>query len=343
MRALSIEGREIGPGHPCWIIAEAGANADNDPARARDLVAAAAMAGADAVKFQTYTASKISTRTAPLYWQGAERSQWECFERLDKLPLETLARLVQDSTIPVFSTPFDLQAVDELDAMGVACFKVASADITYHALIRRIAQKGKPVLLSTGAASLEDVVEAVDVCLAEGNDRLALMQCTLKYPCPPHAIHLRMMEGLRRRFSYPVGLSDHSIGSAIPVGAAALGANLLEKHFTLDKSAKGSPDHAISADPVDLAEIVRGVRAVEAALGKAAKEPVAEEVQAQMYARRSVTTTRSIGVGEIIKASDLTCKRPATGIGAKLLDSVVGLTAKRDLPEDTTLGWGDVQ
>lgn len=343
MKQLQVRGRAIGGDNPCWIIAEAGANADNDPAKARDLVGAAAMAGADAVKFQTYTASKISTRKAPLYWHGEERSQWECFDKLDKLPLDCLAKLVQDSPIPVFSTPFDLEAVDELDAMGVACFKVASADITYLDLVRRIAQKGKPVIISTGASNAEDVAGAVKACGQEGNESIALLQCTLKYPCPPSAINLRMMDTLRQVFRLPTGLSDHSLGIAIPMAAAALGASIIEKHFTLDKRAQGSPDHHMSVDPMDLEAMVRGIREVEAALGQRLKEAVPVEVPAVMYARRSVTAARLIEAGEVIRAEDLTCKRPGVGIGAQNQASIVGLVARRDIPEDTTLSWGDVQ
>lgn len=339
---MHVKGRLIQNGGPCYVIAEAGVNHDNNPAKARDLIAAAALSGADAIKFQTYTASKISTRKAPLYWQGAEKSQWECFDKLDKLPSDVLAQLVQDSSITVFSTPFDLQAVDELDAMGVACFKIASADITYLDLVRKVAQKGKPIFLSTGAATMDDVAAAVFACVAEGNSQLALMHCTLKYPCPPQAINLRMMEGLRR-WTFPVGLSDHSIGISIPLAAAAMGAACIEKHYTLDKKSQGSPDHHMSVDPYDLAAMVGGIRAVEAALGSNQKQPVEEEVPAQLYARRSVTAARAIPAGKVLEAADLTAKRPGTGICASQLAKIVGCKAKRDIPEDSTLGWGDVQ
>lgn len=326
------------------MIAEAGANADNDTVKARELVASAVSAGADAVKFQTYSASKISTRTAPLYWHGPEKSQWECFDKLDKLPLETLAQLVQDhSDIVVFSTPFDLVAVDELDQMGVQCFKVASADITYHELLRRVAQKGKPIILSTGAADLEDVAAAVRVCAEEGNQQLVLLQCTLKYPCPPQDINLRMMETLRQTFRFPVGLSDHSMGISIPMAAAALGACALEKHYTLDKTAKGSPDHGMSVDPYDLRQLVLGVRQVEAAMGRRHKHPVPAEVAAYTNARRSVTAARAIPAGKTIEPDDLTCKRPGSGITAAAERNIVGLIAARDIPEDTTLAWSDVR
>lgn len=340
---IHIGGRAIGPGQPCWVIAEAGANADNDPHKARELVAQAVAAGADAVKFQTYEASKLTTRTAPLYWNGHEASQWECFDKLDKLPLRTLAHLVEDSPIPVFSTPFDLEAVDELDQMGVACFKVASADITYHALLRRIAQKGKPILISTGASKAEEVEDAIKVCAGEGNRSIVLLQCTLKYPCPPQAVHLRMMDDLRCRFRTPVGLSDHSIGLAVPFAAAALGADCLEKHYTLRKDDDGSPDHHMSVDPKDLAAMVKGIRDVEASMGQAKKEPVGEEVEALMYARRSVTTTQYVQAGETFTSGMLTCKRPGRGIAASSLDNVVGLRAKRNIAADISVTWGDVE
>lgn len=339
---IHVSGRPIGPGHPCWVIAEAGANAENDPVRAQELVDQAYKAGADAVKFQTYTASKLSTRTAPLYWNGHETSQWECFDKLDKLPMDALAKLVQSSPIPVFSTPFDLESVDELDAMGVACFKVASADITYHELIRRIARKGKPILISTGASTTLEIADALRVAMNEGNHSIVLMQCTLKYPCPAEAINLRMMEDLRAKFTMPVGLSDHSIGFAVPFAAAALGAVCLEKHYTLRKTDEGSPDHHMSVDPKDLAQMVKGIREVEAALGTHKKMPVEAEADALRFARRSVTTTQLVPVGTTFTAGMLTCKRPALGINPSVTHTVVGLKALRDLPADTTVTWGDV-
>lgn len=336
---LKIANRRIGPGHPCWVIAEAGANHDSNPVKARELVHAAAEAGADAVKFQTYQASKLSTRTAPLYWNGHEASQWECFDKLDKLPLEELAKLVQDSPIPVFSTPFDLEAVDELDAMGVACFKLASADITYRDLVERVASKGKPVLLSTGASTIPEIFEAIGWCHSVGNRDVALLQCTLKYPCPPEAVNLRMMDDLQR-FGRPVGLSDHSIGLAVPFAAAALGASMLEKHYTLRKDDQGSPDHHMSVDPAELAAMVRGIRQVEAALGAHHKEPVGAEAEALLYARRSVTTTQAVRTGQTFTAGMLTAKRPGTGVPPST--SLVGQVAKHDLAPDTTVSWGDV-
>lgn len=339
---IDIAGRKVGHGHPCFIVAEAGANADNDPVKARDLVTQAWNAGADAVKFQTYTASKLSTRTAPLYWNGHEASQWECFDKLDKLPLDALAKLVQDSPLPVFSTPFDLEAVAELDAMDVACFKVASADITYHALIRRIAETGKPIFLSTGASSIVEIAGALRVCQSAGNENVILLQCTLRYPCPTHGINLRMMGDLRDKFHHPVGLSDHSIGLAVPLAAVALGACALEKHYTLRKDDAGSPDHHMSVDPQELALMVKGIREVEAALGHQRKEPVAVEADAMLYARRSVTTTQAIRAGEYFTAGTLTCKRPGTGVSASMLERLVGMQAKRDLPADATVSWGDV-
>jgi N,N'-diacetyllegionaminate synthase len=340
---VKIGDRVIGSAHPCWIVAEAGANADNDPVKARDLVQQAWNAGADAVKFQTYQASKLSTRTAPLYWNGHETSQWECFDKLDKLPLDALAKLVQDSPIPVFSTPFDLEAVDELDAMGVVCFKVASADITYHALIRRIAQKGKPIILSTGASTPQEIAEVIAGCLGEGNDKLILLQCTLKYPCPVEEINLRMMEDLRTLFHCPVGLSDHSIGLSVPFAAAALGASVIEKHYTLRKHDKGSPDHHMSVNPKDLAQMVKGIREVETCLGHDRKGPVEVEGPALLYARRSVTLTQAVPAGTTLTAGMLTCKRPGTGIPAYGISSVVGTITTRDLAADTTVTWGDVQ
>lgn len=336
---LQIAGRPIGDGHPCYIVAEAGVNHDNSPDTARDLVAGAQGFGADAIKFQSYTASKLAAAESPLYWKGEAKSQRAVFEGLDKLPIEVLGEIIEETDFPVFSTPFDLEAVDDLDRFGVPCFKIASADITYHDLIRHVASKGKPVIISTGASMLSEVAAAVEVCRKEGNEQLVLLQCTLKYPCPPSSINLKAMQTLRQEFGFPVGLSDHSIGIAVPLAAAALGACMLEKHFTLAKETKGSPDHWLSADRLDLSRIVRGVRDAEAALGCALKLPDPIEAEAQLYARRSVTSAKDIPVGATLTPDMLTCKRPATGIPADRMGTLYGARARWPIPDDTTIDW----
>jgi sialic acid synthase SpsE len=344
--SFEIAGRTVGIGHPCYVIAEAGVNHNCDVQLGYKLIESAGAAGADAVKFQSYTASKIATRVAPRYWvepDDPRGTQWDTFDKLDKLSdrdFKSLLGHAKHVGITAFSTPFDDEAVDFLASLDVPAFKIASADLTCHGLIERAARAGRPMILSTGTSSLGEVEEALEVCARAGNDRVVLLHCTLRYPCPPEGINLRMMEHLMRAFpGVPVGLSDHSLGISVPQAAAALGACMVEKHYTVDKALPGSPDHHLSVDPPEMRAMVEGIRTVEKALGKARKGLEPLERDAYLYARRSVTSKVAIPRGTAISREMLTYKRPGTGIGAKHLDLVVGRIARIDIPADTTLTW----
>jgi sialic acid synthase SpsE len=343
---FEIAGRRVGKGEPCYVIAEAGVNHNCDVQLGYKLIETAGAAGADAIKFQSYTAGKISTRVAPRYWvepADPAGSQWDTFDKLDKLSdrdFKSLLGHARQVGITAFSTPFDDEAVDFLASLEVPAFKIASADLTCHDLIRRAARVGKPMILSTGTANLAEVEEALEVCRQADNQEVVLLHCTLKYPCPPEAINLRMMEHLMKAFpEVPVGLSDHSLGISVPQAAAALGACVIEKHYTVDKALPGSPDHHLSVDPPEMKALVAGVRTVEKALGKAAKGLEPQEADAYRYARRSVTSKTAIPMGTVVTREMLTYKRPGTGISPRHLDLVVGRVARRDIPEDTTLTW----
>jgi N,N'-diacetyllegionaminate synthase len=341
-----IAGRTVGIGQPCYVIAEAGVNHNCDVKLGYRLIETAHEAGADAIKFQSYTAGKIATRVAPRYWvekDDPHGSQWDTFAKLDKLSDRDFRALLDHARkvgLTAFSTPFDDEAVDFLAGLGVPAFKIASADLTCHGLIERAARVGKPMILSTGTSTLAEVEEALEVCRRAGNDEVVLLHCTLKYPCPPEGINLRMMEHLMRAFpGVPVGLSDHSLGISVPQAAAALGACMVEKHYTVDKTLPGSPDHHLSVDPADTRAMVAGIRTVEKALGTAVKGLEPLETDAFLYARRSVTSAARIPRGETITRAMLTYKRPGTGISPKHLDLVVGRVARVDIPEDTTMTW----
>jgi len=343
---FAIDGRAVGIGEPCYVIAEAGVNHNCDVALGRALVETAHAAGADAIKFQSYTAGKIATRVAPRYWveaQDPEGTQWDTFDRLDKLSPADFASLLahaQAVGLTAFSTPFDDEAVDELVRLRVPAFKIASADLTCHGLIERAARAGRPMILSTGTSTLGEVEEALEVCRRAGNDTVVLLHCTLKYPCPPEGINLGMMQHLMRAFpGVPVGLSDHSLGISVPQAAVALGACMIEKHYTVDKTLPGSPDHHLSVDPRDLRDMVDGIRTVEKALGKDVKGLEPLEAEAWRFARRSVTSAATIPRGATITRAMLTYKRPGTGISPRHLDLVVGRVARADIPADTTLTW----
>ncbi|HET7292536.1 MAG TPA: N-acetylneuraminate synthase family protein [Vicinamibacteria bacterium] len=344
--AFEIAGRRVGHGQPCYVIAEAGVNHNCDVQLGYKLVETAAAAGADAIKFQSYTASKIATRVAPRYWfepQDPQGTQWDTFAKLDKLSdrdFKALLGHARQVGITAFSTPFDDEAVDFLKALDVPAFKIASADLTCHPLLDRAARVGKPMILSTGTATLAEVEEALEVCRRAGNEEVVLLHCTLKYPCPPEGINLRMMEHLMRAFpEVPVGLSDHSLGISVPQAAVALGACVIEKHYTIDKTLPGSPDHHLSVDPPEMKAMLAGIRTVEKALGKARKDVEPLERDAWQYARRSVTSAIAIPRGAAITRAMLTYKRPGTGISPRHLDMVVGRIARVDIPEDTTITW----
>ena len=344
--AFEIAGRKVGQGQPCYVIAEAGVNHNCDVQIGYKLIESAGAAGADAIKFQSYTASKIATRVAPRYWfepQDPKGTQWDTFAKLDKLSERDFKALLGHARqvgITAFSTPFDDEAVDFLEGLDVPAYKIASADLTCHPLLEKAARVGRPMILSTGTATLAEVEEALEICRRAGNEEVVLLHCTLKYPCPPEGINLRMMEHLMRAFpEVPVGLSDHSLGISVPQAAVALGACMIEKHYTIDKTLPGSPDHHLSVDPPELRAMVAGIRTVEQALGKSRKDVEPLERDAWLYARRSVTSALAIPKGATITRAMLTYKRPGTGISPRFFAMVVGRVARVDIPEDTTITW----
>jgi sialic acid synthase SpsE len=343
---FEIAGRSVGIGAPCYVIAEAGVNHNCDVQLGYKLIETAGAAGADAIKFQSYTASKIATRVAPRYWfepKDPKGTQWDTFDKLDKLSDRDFKALLGHARhvgLTALSTPFDDEAVDFLASLDVPAFKIASADLTCHPLVEKTARVGRPMILSTGTATLAEVEEALEICRRAENERVVLLHCTLKYPCPPEGINLHMMEHLMRAFpGVPVGLSDHSLGISVPQAAVALGACMIEKHYTVDKTLPGSPDHHLSVDPPELKAMVEGIRTVEKALGKTEKGVEPLERDAWMYARRSVTSKVAIPKGTAIRREMLTYKRPGTGISPRFFDHVVGRVAKLDIAEDTTLTW----
>ncbi len=346
MIEIDFGGRLIGEGHPAFVIAEAGVNHNGDLELGKSLIREAKGAGADAIKFQSYQAGKISTKTAPRYWveqDDPDGSQYDTFAKLDSFgPVEheALFRYARECEILCFSAPFDDEAVDMLDELGVPGFKIASADLTDHPLLKKVAAKGKPVILSTGLATIPEIGDAVAVVREQGNDQIILLHCTLQYPCDAENANLRMMLHMKAAFpEIPVGLSDHTLGIAVPQAAVALGAVAVEKHYTVDKTLPGSPDHHLSVDHHDLKRMMDGIRTIEKAMGRYEKGPVEAESEAYRYARRSIVTNQDIPAGATITRDMLTFKRPGTGIYPKFVDIVVGRTVKSDIPEDTVLEW----
>ncbi len=341
--SFEIAGRRVGGGAPCYVIAEAGANHDRKLDQARQLIEVAASAGADAVKFQTYTGKRLYSRFTPPFEYLKELTPQAPADLLDRiaLPREWQPELFAHAAalgITWFSSPFDLEAVESLEAVGVPAFKIASFELVDLDLVRRCAATGKPLILSTGMATLGEIEDALRVCDEEGNDTVALLHCVSAYPASPASANLRAMETLRRAFGVPVGFSDHTLGIAVPIAAAALGAELLEKHFTLSRKLEG-PDHPFALEPEELEAMVSGIRDAQAALGEGRKEGPTQEEQGEMYtmARRSIVAATDIAEGTVITREMLTVKRPGYGIKPKYIDWVVGRTAKRDIAADEVI------
>ena len=342
-RSFEIAGRRVGPGEPAYVIAEAGANHNRDLGVARQLIDVAAEAGADAVKFQTYTGKDLySSRTPQFEYLADERSPQELLDAV-ALPREWQPELAEHATsrdIHFFSSPFDSAAVDGLRELGVPAMKIASFELVDLPLIRHAAAAGVPMIVSTGMAVLGEIEDALSAVADAGNREVALLRCASVYPAPPAIMNLRAMATLRAAFGVPVGLSDHTRGTAIPAAAAALGAELVEKHFTLSRDMEG-PDHPFALEPGELTEMVAAIRDVEAGLGNGRLEGPSEEEAGEMYtlARRSVIAAVDIPAGTLIEEDMLTVKRPGTGIPPREMGLVVGRTARADIPFDEPITW----
>lgn len=322
----------------CFIIAEAGVNHNGSVQMALDLVDAAADSGADAVKFQTFRAEDLVTEDAPKaeYQKRATGEQQSQFQMLKGLELdwpafESIAHRCRERGILFMSTPFDESSADMLERLGMGVFKIPSGELTNHPLVRHIAAKGKPVIQSTGMATLQEVEEAVAVIRSTGNTDFQLLHCVSDYPADPKTVNLRAMQTMRERFQVPVGLSDHTLGTHIPVAAVAMGASCIEKHFTLDKSLPG-PDHQASLDTAELARMVVQIRDVESAFGNGVKAPTEAELQTALVARRSVVAARDLPAGHRLAPGDLALRRPGTGIPPAELPMLLGRTVVRAVP-----------
>jgi len=346
---VKIANRLIGEGEPCFIIAEAGVNHNGDINLAKKLIHVAKDAGADAVKFQSFKAENVVTKKAPKakYQEqttGFAESQYEMIKKLELSAgsFEELVLHTRKDGIIFLSTPFDNESVDLLDGLGVRAFKIASGEITNFPLIRYIAKKGKPVILSTGMSTLGEINEALQVIQSEGIKDIVLLHCVTAYPAKVEDVNLNAMETLRCEFKLPVGLSDHTIGITMPIAAVALSACVIEKHFTLDKNLPG-PDHRASLEPEELKHMVQAIRDVEKALGGGIKRPTKEERENKKAARRSIVARVDIPEGAIIAGEMLAIKRPGIGIEPKHVERIVGAIAKANIRKDDRITWSKIE
>jgi N,N'-diacetyllegionaminate synthase len=347
MRAVSIAGRPIAMGQVPYVIAEAGVNHNGDPALALRLVDAAASGGADAVKFQTFDPDVLALAGAET--AGYQRRQTGAASQLDMLralalprdALEAAARRADALGIAFLSTPFDVASVRLLAELGVPAYKVGSGDLTNPILLRAVAADGRPVLLSTGMGTLAEVDAAVELLRSAGDPPLVVLQCTTAYPAAIEDANLRTIGVLAERYATPVGLSDHTLGITAAVAATALGAAVIEKHLTLDRSLPG-PDHAASLEPDELRGLVDAVRDAHAALGDGEKRPAASEEEMRRVARRSLVVRHALRAGVRLAAGDLDARRPGSGIPAMRFDDVVGRVLRRDVAADALLDPADL-
>ncbi len=335
--------RWIGEGEPTFIVAEAGVNHNGDIGLAKRLIDVAVEAGADAVKFQTFKAERVVSTSAPKaeyqkQTTDAEESQLEMLKRLELSPAahRELQAYCKKRGVLFLSTPFDEESVDLLDELGVPAFKVGSGEITNWPLLEYIARKGKPIILSTGMSYLSEVDEAVRVIRETGSDQLVLLHCVSNYPADPADANLRAMQTLATAFEAPVGFSDHTPGIEVSLAAAALGAAVIEKHFTLDRSLPG-PDHRASLEPEELKALVRGIRTVESALGDGQKRPTTSEANTAAVVRRSLVAAYDIPAGTVLTEKHIAFRRPGTGLPPSMRSFLVGLSARIDIPAGTLL------
>jgi N-acetylneuraminate synthase/N,N'-diacetyllegionaminate synthase len=342
---ILIGQKVIGSESAVFVVAEIGINHDGSASQAEKLIDAATESGADAVKFQSYRVDRLLIPSRERYAQqmdGAE-SAYQMLRRCE-LSWEDQAKLKKHADakgVLFISTPFDEESADFLDSIGVPAFKIASADVTHVPLLCHVASKGKPVLLSTGMSFLGEVADAIYHLRSGGAKEILLMHCVSSYPASPKHMNLRALQTLRSYFELSVGLSDHSEGIHLPLVATALGAVLIEKHFTLDKNASG-PDHKASIDPHDLKLLVKNLRDVEASLGDGRKRPSDAEEESRVSCRRSIVAAVDIRAHETVARWMLTFKRPGSGLEPRHLEKILGMTARRNIGKDTILQWEDL-
>ena len=341
-QTVTIGGRAIGAGQPPYVVAELSANHGGSLTRAVEVLEAAKAAGADAIKLQTYTADTMTIdhdgadfRIKGGLWDG--RQLYDLYEEAHT-PWEWHAALFakgRELGIPVFSTPFDGSAVDFLEKLNPPVYKVASFELLDIPLVRRIASTGRPVIMSTGMASPDEIKESVDAFRAAGGRDLVLLHCVSGYPTPVEQSNLRRIPQLAEQFGCPVGLSDHTLGVEVAIASVALGACLIEKHFTLDKN-DGGPDSSFSLEPDELRALVRGAKAAFDALGTG--EPARAEVEkSTMVFRRSIYVVRDMSAGEVFSDQNVRIIRPGYGLAPREMPNVLGRKAKRALSRGTAL------
>lgn len=349
MPVVSLEHRAIGDGQPCFISAEIGINHNGDEALAHRMVDAIAEAGADCVKFQTFSAEEFMNGADQQFEYTSQgkivrESMLGMFKRYE-LAGEAFSRLFaharERGLIPL-STPTDNQAVDLLDRIGASAYKIGSDDLVYTQFLDYVARKGKPVILSTGMADALDIERGIATLVAAGNEQIIVLHCVSVYPTPNQDVNLRRIGTLRAQFPYPIGFSDHSTGITAALGSVVLGASVVEKHFTLDHNLPG-PDHNFSSDPAELSALVAEVRRLEAQLGSPRLQPACGEPEMAAIVRRSIVVNRDLPAGHVIIATDLSYRRPGTGLLPYESARVIGRRTRHTIAATTLISLDMVE
>lgn len=344
-KSIKIGNKNVGEGQPAMIVAELSGNHNGDYNRAVEIIHAAAEAGADAVKLQTYTADTITIDCNKPWFMTSEGSLWEGRTLHDLYkeaytPWEWHEGLMKEAHnlgLECFSSPFDPTAVDYLENLNVPAYKIASFEINDIPLIRKIAKLHKPMIFATGIAYEEDIKLALDTCKEEGNENVILLKCVSAYPTPYSMVNLRMMQYLQDEYNCLTGLSDHTLGSVVAIGSISLGGKMIEKHLTLDRSA-GGVDDAFSMEPAEFAEMVKNVRIMEQALGSY-KYEISDEQAAERRLSRSLFVVKDINAGDLITPENVRSIRPGNGLHTKYYEEVLGMTAIHDIEKGTPLSW----
>lgn len=340
MKIKISDNKYIGENCPCYIMMDVGANHNGNLETAIKLISTVAKMGADAIKFQTYTADKLYSKKTPKFSQDSI----EPYEMIKKCQhprewLPILKETADKNDIDFISSPFDYEAVDLLGEIDVPFYKIASPEIVDLELIDYIAKKQKPIVLSTGMAVLSEIKEAVNVILKNNNQKIILLHCKVIYPTPVDAVNLKAIETLKNTFKYVVGFSDHTLGIHISLAAVSIGAKVIEKHFTLDRNQEG-PDHKFAIEPSELKDLVIKIREIESAMGNGIIRPHELELEEKYEkARRSIIAAKDIPKGTIISRDMLIVKRPGYGIKPKFIDKVIGKKAKIDIEYDQWIIW----
>jgi len=337
--AIKIGEKTIGEKSPTYIIAEIGSNHNRDISIAKKMIDEASIAGVDAVKFQTFKAESLYSKNTPKFSKDSV-TPFDLIKSIE-LPRNWQKKLFDyaiSKNLDFISSPFDYDAVDELDKIGVPAFKVASFEIVDIELLKYIGEKQKPVIISTGMANIEEIKEALNAIKSTGNKDIILLHCNSLYPSSPEIVNLKAIETMKKVFKVPIGFSDHTVGIHISLAAVAKGAKLIEKHFTLNREMPG-PDHSFAIEPYELQNLVKSIRDIEKAEGDGVKDKSKDEQEMYEKGRRSIIAYKDISKGTEITRDMLVVKRPGFGIKPKYINEIIGREAKVDIKSDQWITW----